>query len=182
MKSGRRNQLTRTVAAVVAYLLALVAMAALITRLAFQPAIQQLLRVHFVAVSHHADSALGIWLHNARFVTGFAVFLGCARLAQQDAHTARTERTILRACDGLLVAWATGTALLAGVLLGAYGSRQVRAFLPQGPVELLAWALLIGVYIGVRRQWLGALRAARLLAAVLAILAASAVLELWVGA
>jgi hypothetical protein len=181
MRARHPNQLTRTVALVMVYLLAVTAGAALVTRLAFQHATRSLLRVHFAAVPHHAASALGIWMHNGTIVVGFAVFLGCAHFTQRDPHAGRAERRILRACDGALLLWATGTAVFAGVLAGAYGSRQLHAFLPQGPVEVAAWALLIALYIEVRRQQLAVVRAARLLAVVLAMLAVAAVLELWVG-
>lgn len=182
MRASHPNQLTRTVALVAVYQMAVAAVVALVARLAFQHATRRLLRVHFVAVPHHAGNALEIWLHNATIVMGFAVFLGCAQFTQRDPHAGRTERAILRVCDGAMFLWATGTAVLAGLLAGAYGSRQLHAFLPQGPVEIAAWALLIALYIKVRRQQVAAAGAARLLAVVLVMLAVAAVLELWVGA
>jgi hypothetical protein len=175
-------QLIRTMALVAAYQLTVATTAALITGLAFQNAARRLLRVHFDGVPHHAANALGIWLHNATIVMGFAVFLACAEFTQRDGQAARIERAILRTCDGAMFLWATGTVVLAGVLAGAYGSRQLDAFLPQGPVEIVAWALLIALYIKVRRQQIAAARAARLLAVVFLVLAAAAVLELWAGA
>jgi hypothetical protein len=181
MRTSHSNQLTRTVALVAVYQVAVATAATLLTRLAFQHAAQRLLRVHFAAVAHRAGNALEIWLHNATIVMGFAVFLACAQFTQRDGQAARIERAILRVCDGAMFLWVTGTAVLAGLLAGAYGSRQLHAFLPQGPVEVAAWALLIALYIKVRRQQIAAARAARLLAVVLAMLALAAVLELWVG-
>jgi Stage II sporulation protein M len=181
MRAPHHDQIGRTVALVAAYQLAVATAGAVLTRTAFQRATRGLLRVHFAAVAHHAGNALAIWLHNATIVMGFAVFLGCAQFTQRDPHTGRAERTILRACDGALMLWATGTAVLAGALAGAYGSRQLHAFLPQGPIEVTAWALLIALYIKVRRQQVAADRAARVLMVVLAMLAVAAVLELWVG-
>lgn len=174
--------ITRTAVAVMAYLLAVTCVAAAITRLAFTSEAKRLLAVHFTHVAHHAAAAAGIWVHNTRIFIGFAVFLACAYFIQRDQRSARIERTILRACDGALLLWATGTAALGGVLAGAYGLTQIRAFLPQGPVELTAWTLLIALYIQVRRQRVTASRAVRQFALILLLLAASAVLELWLGA
>jgi hypothetical protein len=182
MRAHHHHPLTQTVGLVTVYLLMVAVVAALLTRLVFREAARRLLRVHFVAVPHHAGDALGIWLHNATIVLGFAIFLGCAQLAQRAPDAARTEWAILRAGDGAMFIWATWTAVLAGVLAGAYGSVQIRAFLPQGPVEIAAWALLIALYIRVRRQRLAAGTTALLLAVVLVMLALSAVLELWAGA
>ncbi|MGH2903318.1 MAG: hypothetical protein ACRDK7_07020 [Solirubrobacteraceae bacterium] len=183
MRHDRANQrTTRTVAAVMAYLLSVAGACAAITRVAFATQARRLLRVHFTGVSHDAATAAGIWAHNTRIFIGFAVFLACAYFIQHDERSARIERTILRTCDGALLLWATGTAALAGVLAGAYGLAQIRAFLPQGPVELAAWALLIALYIHVRRQQVRAARAVRELAVIVLVLAASAVLELWLGA
>lgn len=183
MRSAHTHQpMTRTAAAVMAYLLAVAVACAAITRVTFAVPARRLLRVHFTSVSHDAAAAAGIWIHNARIFLGFAVFLACAYFIQRDEPSARIERAILWACDGALFWWATGTAALAGVLTGAYGLAQIRAFLPQGPVELTAWALLIALYVQVRRQRVGAWRAVCQLALILLILAAAAVLELWLGA
>jgi hypothetical protein len=183
MRNAHTNhRMTRSAAAVMAYLLTVAGAGAAITRLAFAARAKRLLRVHFIGVSHHAAAAAGIWVHNARIFIGFAVFLACAYFIQRDERSARTERAILRACDGALLLWATGTAALAGVLTGAYGLAQIRAFLPQGPVELAAWALLIALYIQIRKRRVRAGPAVRQLALVLFLLAVAAVLELWLGA
>jgi hypothetical protein len=174
--------ITRTAAAVMAYVLTVAAASAAITRLAFAAPARRLLRVHFTGVSHQAGAAAAIWVHNTRIFIGFAVFLSCAYFIQRDERSARIERAILWACDGALLLWATGTAALAGVLTGAYGLAQIRAFMPQGPVELTAWTLLIALYIQVRRQRVRPGRAARQLALILLVLGASAILELWLGA
>jgi hypothetical protein len=181
-RAHTNHPMTRTTAAVMAYLLSVAVACAAITRFAFAAQARRLLRVHFTGVSHDASAAAGIWAHNTRIFIGFAVFLTCAYFIQRDERAARIERAILTACDGALLLWATGTAALAGVLAGAYGLAQIRVFLPQGPVELTAWALLIALYAEVRRQRVGARPAACQLALILLLLAASSVLELWLGA
>lgn len=182
----RRNpthqRMTPTAAAVMTYLLSVAVACAAITRLAFAAPARRLLRVHFTGVSHDAAAAAGIWVHNTRIFMGFAVFLACAYFIQRDQRSACLERAILWACDGALFLWASGTAALAGVLTGAYGLAQIRAFLPQGPIELMAWTMLIALYIQVRKQRVRVARAIRQLAVILLVLAASAVLELWLGA
>jgi hypothetical protein len=180
--SPASQSMTRTTAAVMTYLLALAGAAAAITRVAFAAPARRLLAVHFTHVAHRAGAAAAIWAHNATIAVGFAMFLGCAYLIQREERPARIERTILRAADAALVLWGSGTAVLAGVLAGAYGLTQIRAFLPQGPVELAAWTLLIVLYTQVRSRRIAAARAAYELAIVLLLLAAAAVLELWLGA
>jgi hypothetical protein len=171
--------LTRRFALATGVLLGLTASSALLIRLAFEQPARRLLDVHFAVVRQDAASALGIWAHNTTIVLGFAVFMACSSIAGQTRRA--PERMLLGACDLALCLWAAATALLAGVLLGAYGARQARAFLPQGPVELAAWSLLIVLYVDVRRRRLSAGPAATRLAAILGLLGVAAVLELWAG-
>ncbi len=174
---------SRVTALVLAYLSTVAAAAGLATSLGgFGAPVRGVLRVHFTTIAHHVGEAVGIWVHNATIVAGFAIFLGGARLAQRDPTASRAERAILRACDLALLAWANGSAILAGLLTGAYGPRQLHAFLPQAPVEITAWALLIALYIDVRRQRATVLEIVWGFGVVLALLAAGAVLELWAGA
>jgi hypothetical protein len=154
----------------------------LATHLAFAAAARRLLAVHFAAVHHDAAAAAGVLTHNATILAGFAVFLSCAHVLQDSEQLGRFERASLRVCDGVFCLWATGTATLAGVLIGAYGTRQIRAFLPQAPVEIAAWLLLIVLYVDVRRRRATLACTARRLPVILALLALGAVLELWAGA
>jgi hypothetical protein len=166
-------------------LLALTLAVALCTHLAFVGPARRILAVHFAVVPHEARQAVVIWLHNTRILLGFVVFLVCAKFTQATPPRARSltawfERLLLRVCDALVCVWALGTATLAGVLLGAYGARQLRVFLPDGPVEMAAWALLIALYIDVRRERASLKACAARLAVVLVLLTLAAVLELWV--
>jgi len=68
------------------------------------------------------------------------------------------------------------------VALGAYGSAQLGAFLPDGPVEVTAWALLLALYINARRghdEWRQTLWG---LVSVEVLLALAAILEAFGGA
>lgn len=151
------------------------------TRIGFQMPARRLLAVHFTELQVRPAVAFGIWRHNVTIVAGLAVAMLCAKIVQASNMAGRFEQVILLACDATLCAWATGTAALAGVLIGAYGARQIRAFLPQGPVEITAWLALIVLYVDVRRRRATVAVVVRRLAVVVVLLAAAAVLELWAG-
>ena len=154
---------------------------AVMTGLAFAPGARAILKVDFVPIPRSAHQAVQIALHNWTKALSFGVFCVCALLACQDDRPSRVARVILYGCDAIVFVWWFATAALAGVLLGAYGQRQALAFLPQGPVELFAWALLIATYIDVRRARIDARQMGARVAVVVALLALSAVLELWAG-
>jgi hypothetical protein len=118
---------------------------------------RRLLKVHFVSsFAHPLGEAVAIWLTNSQATAGTAGCIGLVLLAQRLAPAARgLERIPWWVCDLLLAATAARTAVLAGVLLGAYGTAQLRAFWPDGPVEVLAWAVLCSVYIQARRRRFG---------------------------
>lgn len=171
---------TRDVGLVLGGLAMIAAAGGLLTRAGFAPAARRLLKVHFTPVQPDMMQALAIWAHNSRFLFGIALFAVCVRVARSGVMSAGA-RVILTVCDLIVVVWAAGTAALAGVLLGAYGTRQLSAFLPQGPVEVLAWALLIAIYIDVRSRRPPITQVLARLATVEVLLATAAILELWVG-
>jgi hypothetical protein len=67
------------------------------------------------------------------------------------------------------------------VALGAYGSSMAAAILPNGPLELAAFALALSVYRDARRRPVRAARALGHAATGLALLAAAALLETYAG-
>ena len=168
-------------AGIVVALIVVALVAALITRMAFAYNARELLAVDFIPIRRSVAQALEILLHNGVKALAFGTFCGCVKLAGQGEVPSRMQRLILLCCDGIVCAWWLSTALLAGVLIGAYGSRQALAFLPNGPVEIVAWALLIALYVDVRRGRVSTGQLAARLCVVLALLALSAVLELWAG-
>lgn len=145
----------------------------------FAPAARRLLKVHFIVSFHHPlGEAASIWLTNSLATAGTAGCLVLILLAQRLAPPPHgVERIPWWVCDALLAVTAARTAVLAGVLIGAYGTVQLRAFLPDGPVEVLGWALLTCVYIQVRRRRIGLRGSAIGLLAVEGLLAIAALLE-----
>jgi hypothetical protein len=167
-----------TFAVVLACMLGLAAYYAIVTRLAFAGSARGLLSVHFASVPDRPSQAVAIWLHNSRVVLGVAAWVagrwGVRALTSDGLRGA--ERIPLWIADGILFTWATGMSFAAGVLIGAYGTRQLRVFWPYAPVEVAAWALMLAVYIGVRcgsgawRQTVGGLVMVELLLALAAVL------------
>ncbi len=145
----------------------------------FAAGARRLLKVHFIAsFQHPLGEAVAIWLTNSRATVGTAGCVALILLAQRLAPASRgVERVPWWVCDLLFALLAARTAALAGVLIGAYGTMQLGAFLPDGPVEVLAWALLACVYIQVRRRRLGLRGSAIGLLTVEGLLAIAALLE-----
>lgn len=158
--------------------------AALVTgRWLAEPA-RTVLAVHFQAIPNTAGTALGIWLHNVRQLLGVCVFGLAQPVVAGLLQGARPWwlRLVLSGCDVLVAGWALGSSLAAGVLIGAYGARQLRSFLPYAPVEIAAWLLLVVLYLDLRRGRARLQDAAVRLALIAVLLAVAAVLELWAGA
>ncbi len=155
-----------------------------VTQAGFAPGARRLLAVHLV--ERFADppgEALGIWLNNSKITAGVAVCIAFVALARWilPAGRAGAERIPMWFADAILAVWAVAQAALAGVLIGAYGSAQLRAFLPDGPVEVTAWALLGALYVNARRGrngWRGTVWG---LVAVEVLLALAAILEAFGG-
>ena len=159
-------------------------LAAAVTGALFAGEARVLLAVHFAVLPATASEAAGIWLHNLRSELGVAVFAfvdpACRHLL--DGADPVWRRLLVGVGDVFVAGWAVGSSIVAGVLLGAYGMRQLAAFVPDGPVEVTAWLLLIVLYVDVRRGRSTWRAAAVWLVAVAALLALAAVLELEAGA
>jgi hypothetical protein len=142
-----------------------------------------LLAVHFAVLPATASEAAGIWLHNLRSELGVAVFAfvdpACRHLL--DGADPVWRRLLVGAGDLCVAGWAIGSSIVAGVLLGAYGMRQLEAFVPDAPVEVTAWLLLIVLYVDVRRGRTSGRATAVWLLLVAVLLAVAAVLELEAG-
>jgi len=174
----------RDVGLVARGLLLMTAVAAVTTGLLFAHQARALLAVHFTRIPVTAGDAASIWLHNLRSELGVAVFAVVdpvsSRLLDGDSRVWR--RLLVGFGDVVMTCWAVGSSLIAGVLLGAYGMRQLAAFLPDGPVEVTGWLLLIVLYVDVRRGRTTLMKAAAWLVVVAGLLALAAVLELGAGA
>ena len=173
----------RDCAIVFAVLLTATVAAWLLTGLLFATQARSVLAVHFASVPATSGQAVAIWLHNSRSTLGIAVFAVARPVSRRllGDQTSWLDRAIVRICDSIIGLWAIGYATGAGVLLGAYGIQQLRAFLPEGPVEIAAWVLLVVLYLDLRRGRVTLTQAALRLAVVVAMLGLAAVLELWLG-
>jgi hypothetical protein len=174
----------RDLALVAGGLLMVSAISAAGTGVLFAHQARTVLAVHFARLPATAGDAAGIWLHNLRVELGVAVFafLEPASRRLLDGGRRVCRRLLLGFGDVLVAGWAVGSSILAGVLLGAYGTRQLAVFLPDGPVEVTAWLLLVVLYLDVRRARITPKTAAGRLALVAGLLAVAAVLELGAGA
>lgn len=179
MRAAAVIRRTPTFTLVLACLLGLAVYYALLTHFAFAADARRILAVRFVGIPNRPEEALSIWLHNSRVVLGVAVVALIARFVPKRRSVGHrgAEHIPLLVSDVILGVWAVGTVALAGVLAGAYGSAQLRAFMPDGPVEVTAWALLITLYIDARRRRGSGRRLLLELATVEGLLAIAAVLE-----
>jgi hypothetical protein len=175
----RRRELLLTYTVLVTVTLA----AALVTKVGFAEQARRLLAVRFTAIPSTPGDALAIWAHNARSTIGVAVFavVQPVSLKLLEGEQPVWRDRLLIVCDVIVACWAVGSSLIAGVLLGAYGTRQLASYLPDGPVEVTAWVLLVVLYIDLRRNRTSLREAAARLAGVLGLLAVAAVLELKAG-
>lgn len=130
--------------------LGLCSLVATITGLAFASATRGLLAVQFVTLPHGPAQALSIFTHNARIMLTLIIVAFLARRAARSAGL--PARVLLIFNDGCVIVAAAVQASLAGMLLGAYGMRQLEALMPYGPVEVTAWMLALSVYVRARRR------------------------------
>jgi len=177
MRLARAN--AKVLAAVLGGWLAVTLVSWAVTGAAFAASARRLMAVHFVErFAHPWGQALAIWLANSRLALGV---LACIAIVALVRPIVPAGCSPLWCLDGILAAWALAQAALAGVLLGAYDSAQLRAFLPDGPVELTAWALLGALYINTRRGRQAWREIVWGLVAVEALLALAAMLEAFGG-
>lgn len=174
----------REMAVLAGGLAAITMLAAALTAVLFAGEARALLAVHFATLPPTASEAAGIWLHNLRSELGVAVFAFVDPVCRHvlDGADPVWRRLLVGVGDVFVAGWAIGSSVVAGLLLGAYGMRQLEAFVPDGPVEVTAWLLLIVLYVDVRRGRTSGRAAALWLLAVAALLALAAVLELEAGA
>jgi len=174
----------RDVVLIAGGLLLVTAVAAVTTGVLFAYQARALLAVHFTRIPVTAGDAASIWLHNLRSELGVAVFAVVDPASRRllDGGSRVWPRLLVGFGDVLIACWAVGSSLIAGVLLGAYGMRQLAVFLPDGAVEVTGWLLLLVLYVDVRRGRTTPKSAAAWLAVVAGLLAVAAVLELGAGA
>jgi hypothetical protein len=163
---------------------AAIAVAAATVRLTLAAPARDLLGYPFADQHPGLPGAAAILATNARKLAGV---YGLALVAQApilagEAGRPRAGRTLVRlACDAGAVGLLAPSGALVAVALGAYGSRMAAAILPNGPLELAAFALALSVYRDARRRPVRAARALGHAATGLALLAAAALLETYAG-
>jgi hypothetical protein len=154
----------------------------LVTQAMFVASARRLLPVHFAGtLSDPAEQAFSIWLDNSQKTAGVAACIAMILLIRRITPAGKAGRALVGVwiADTILVVVTFGSAALAGVLLGAYGSRQLQVFLPYAPIEVAAWGLLLALYINTRRGREAWPEYALGLLTVEALLALAAILEAW---
>jgi hypothetical protein len=157
---------------------------ALAVRVGFASSARRWLAFPFAGIAPRPVEAARIFLHNLH---ALAAVGGLLLVAQAPYWTARTaspgafQRLLRRLGEALLGAAIAANVIVIGAGLGAYGARLVRAVLPHGPLEVVAYALALALYTEGRQRPLSA----RHLLAVSALsgfaLALAAVLETFVN-
>jgi hypothetical protein len=123
-----------------------------------------------------------LFLHNFRALAAVWGLLLIAQSALWKAGEPGRASTMLRRSGEILLAAAVAAnVIVVGASLGAYGTRMLRATLPQGPFELAAYSLALALYLQGRRRPVP-LRLVLVVAALsIAALALAAVFETYVN-
>jgi hypothetical protein len=178
-----RRDLGRAVALAAAVTL-VVALAAATVHVLWASGARTLLDYRFPGVPDEASEAAAILVNNARKLGGL---LGLVAILQAGYLTRGRDRcrapaTVLTAgCDLIFAALLAGTVGAVVLGLGGYGGRMVRAVLPHGPVEVVAFAAATVLYLDARRGPIAARRASLLALVSLALLALAALLETYIS-
>jgi len=150
--------------------------------------VRQQLAFHFPGVPARAAVAATVFVHNGHAL----VAIGGALLVAQSpylmtpaAQGGRVHRAVHQAmrvvCEAALAAAIGANVIVIGASFGAYGMRMVRAALPHGPVELVAYSLALALYLQGRRRPLPTRHASTVAALSISALAAAALLETFVS-
>jgi len=156
---------------------------AAVTGLTFASAARRWLSYPFAGIPARPGEAAAIFLHNVQALTAVAGLL----LVAQSAHWARNvdagplHRAVRRGGELLLTAGVLANVVLVGASLGAYGPRMVRAVLPHGPAELMAYALALALYLQGRDTPLPTRHALAITGMAISLLALAALLETFVN-
>lgn len=138
----------------------------------------------FGGVPARPSEAVSIFTHNLRAVLAVG---GLLLVAQSPHWTGRTSppgafhQWLQRLGAALLCAAVTANLLLIGAGLGAYGIRMVWSLLPDGPVELVAYALALALYRQGRHRPLPLRHVVAVAMMSVAALALAAILETYVN-
>jgi hypothetical protein len=168
--------------AVAAILAAACGVIALIVHLALGAAARHWLAFAFTGIPARAAIAAGIFLHNLRALAAvWGVLLIAQSAVWKAREPSRTSRILRLSGEVLLGAAVTANVMVVGASLGAYGTRMLRATLPHGPFELVAYSLALALYLQGRHRPLPLRLVLPVAALSVAALALAAVLETYVN-
>jgi len=158
---------------------------AIVVKVAFAAQIRGILGFTFPGIDAGPRAAWSIFATNVRklaAIFGLVLVLQSPWLAG-DRHPEDRPSwhpALAKLCD-CAVAGALGlTFLVAAAGVGAYGIRMVRAILPHGPIELLAFATALALYRNARRCATPPRQAAALAATCVLALALAALIETYI--
>jgi hypothetical protein len=155
----------RVVAVVYVAVLGAVGAVAAITTAAFAGPARDFLDFGFPGVPARLDASAEIFASNLRVM--LTAFVGCFVAQwpwlQPGARPSRAWRRVRRLADTAVLVLIVINTMVIGLALGGYGERMLRAMLPHGPVELLAFSGALALYLTARRRrldrsavlWLG---------------------------
>jgi hypothetical protein len=158
---------------------------AIVVHVAFAAQVRGMLAFTFPGVDARPAVAWSIFTTNLRKlagILGLVVVLQSPWLAgdRQPEDRPSWHPALTRLCDCAVAGSLGLTSLVAAAGLGAYGIRMVRAILPHGPIELVAFAAALALYRNARRCAIPPRRvAARVATSVLA-LALAALVETYI--
>jgi hypothetical protein len=103
----------------------------------------------FTSVPDTFHEALAIWSRNSLMVSGVMAAIAGIAIVEHllDEDESHIERVARWSIDLIVGSWALIISAVVGALLGAFGLQQIKAFMPFGPVEALAWVLMLTVYV-----------------------------------
>lgn len=183
--TGRLNLLRPTLA-VSAALVAAASAVAVGVRLLWASGARDTLAFGFAGLDPDARTALSILAANARLLA--ALMAACAaaqilwRLRPAGGQPGLTIGVARATLDTLVALQVTANIAVVGAAVGGYGDRMLAAMLPHGPLELLAFAAPLALYLHARRartRWTAVLVIGM---CALSVLACAAVLETFVVA
>ena len=153
---------------------------AVIVRIGWAAEARRLLGFGFTGVPPRLDTAVAIFAGNARLlaaVFGAILVAQSPWFADHDAHRGPVMSALTAVVDTVLALAVTANVALVGGALGAYGARMAVAMLPHGPLELVAYALALALYLQARRGPIAARHVLAVGAVCLGGLALAALLE-----
>jgi hypothetical protein len=175
----------RRVTTLLAGFLAVVAVNAAVVHLAAAPEVRDWLDFTFSGVPRTADQALEIFSRNARLL--IAALAACVVLQgstlidpEAERQSPRWQATAVHVCDVVLGTLAVVNLAMIGASIGAYGDRVVKYLLPHGPIEALAFAIALALYVCCRSGAVTRHDFLRLAGLALAALIVAALLETFV--